>query len=85
MEFINNKITRENWSISCSHHLFKIYEAMKHTKLGTLVNFEEGKGIYNQGWATTITPIGVNVTTTSKTIFVKWQNVLGVYVESSSK
>lgn len=80
MNFIKNKITKEDWNIPCSNHFVRIYECMKYTKLGTLVNFDEGKGVYNQGWATTITPMGVNVTTTSKTIFVKWPNVIGVYV-----
>lgn len=80
MVFIENKITKEDWKIPCPNHYWRIYEAMKHTKLGTLVNFIEGQGVYNQGWATTITPRGVNVTTTSKTVFVKWKSVLGVYV-----
>lgn len=81
MKFIENKITKEAWKIPCSNHYCCKYEAMNHTKLGSLVNFNEGGGVFNQGWATTITPIGVNITTTSKTIFVKWPNVLGVYVE----
>lgn len=81
MKFIENKITKEDWKIPCSNHYCRIYECMKHTKLGTLVNFDEGGGVYNQGWATTITPMGVNITNTTKTVFVKWCNVLGVYVE----
>lgn len=80
MNFIKNEKTNKYIKMP-SNKYYRLYECMKHTKIGTLVNFDEGGGVYNQGVACMITLRGLNVATTTKTIFVKWCNILGVYVK----
>lgn len=78
MKFIKNKKNED--FIKIRHRSFKMYECMKHIKLGTLVDFDENKSIY-QGNVTAITLRGVDIVTSLKVVFVKWENIIGVYID----